>query len=110
MGSGSGAGSSASTSGASTSLVGRWVSDPTLSQLGRIVHTYDFAADGTYAASFEFVDAKLPAMTSKGTYDTKLRALHAEGKAPGAGMSYAFDGDVLVLTEGNKDSYRLKRR
>lgn len=102
-------GSGPSSASAPTPVVGHWTSDPTLSQLGRIVHTYDFAPDGTFAASFEFVDAKIPAMTSKGTYDTATRTLHAEGKSAGTDMTYAFDGDVLVLTERNKDSYRLKR-
>jgi hypothetical protein len=94
--------------GATPGVVGTWTSDPSPSQLGRAVHRYDIRADGTYHASLRLVDAGLPPMEVSGTWDAGRRVLH--GAKPGDEMTYAFEGEVLVLREKNGDSYRLKRQ
>lgn len=94
------------------SLVGRWVSAPTPSQMGEIIHTYEFGADGRYSMSLEFVQARIPKMESAGTYDARdgtLR-LQREGKeTSSSSMRYAFEGNELVLRE-RSDTYRLRKR
>jgi hypothetical protein len=90
------------------SIVGRWVSKPTLSQLGEIVHAYEFRPDGSWHGSFDFVHVPIPAVTLDGTYGrTHVAVGGAREQQP---MSWTFDGAVLVLREANGDTYRLERR
>lgn len=103
-------GAAAGRPGEAGSIVGRWVSEPTLSQLGQIVHSYEFGADRTWRASFEFVQAKIPPVRLDGTYDVTSHTLRGNDKEKGTPMTWAFEGDVLVLTEPNGDAYRLRRR
>lgn len=89
-------------------IVGRWVSKPTLSQLGEIVHSFEFRPDGTWHGSFDFVQAPFPTVTVDGTYDAGARTFGSDRMKET--MTWTFDGAVLVLREANGDTYRLERR
>jgi hypothetical protein len=91
------------------SLVGEWETEPTLSQLGRIVTYYQFGDDGVFTCKMTFVDAKLPPMSRSGSYLVRGKTIDFTTEAKEATATLAFEDDMLVLSEG-RDVFRLKRK
>ncbi len=89
--------------------MGAWRTEPYLSQLGMSVMSIRFGEDGTHETSVELQQIPVPPMKAGGTYrvDGNRLALASNGKEER--WTWAWDGDVLVLTEPNGDTYRLLR-
>ncbi len=97
-------------------LVGSWVSEPTLSQIGECIVQYIFTTNDTFAASVVYLSApQLPNMTHSGTYSVAenrlLMVVHRQPSKYGYGTNsvlFVLKGDDLTLTNQN-EVFRLKR-
>ena len=122
---------------ASPSLVGTWVSEPTLSQLGHVVQTFTFESDGRVTMTGEFADMELAAkvdpeladaaglcnLKTAGRYEARDGTLRVAMERTFLGgkeldedepyeqtMTYRFEGEVLVLEDPDGETTRLRRR
>ena len=90
------------------SLVGTWRTESYMSQLGPTTMSCTFGADGRYAMEVTLAALPKSPMTAAGTWRLEGSRLRLEGKKAQT-WSMGWDGEVLVLTEKNGDSYRLSR-
>jgi hypothetical protein len=90
-------------------LVGSWTTDPTLTQLGTAVSSFEFRNDGKFSCSTDFKRSLIPTMNAAGTYVSDGKSIRTQINGKEDVATYVFEGEVLVLTLG-RDVFRLKRK
>ena len=91
-------------------LVGEWVSDPTLSQLGLITIEYSFKEDGKYTLSIDFINNDLPSESIKGIYKVEDSQIIMSADEKQVVAIYSFKDETLIIDEGNGKKFELKHK
>lgn len=92
------------------SIVGAWVTDEILSQLGPSKTHYTFMTNGIFTVKTEFTHGLIPTMAATGKYDIVRDKIVMSGPFKTNTAQYIFDNEVLIINEGRSKVFRLKRK
>ena len=91
------------------SVVGVWATDPTLSQLGKIVTHYEFDTNSTFKCWVDFQSFSMPKRVVTGKYRIEQDRVVMISNGKTNTSTIAFQNDILILKE-RRDVFKLKRK
>lgn len=96
------------------SIVGYWKTQNHKTQVGSAVFECRFGKDGSFHMVWSSLQTTLPPLAGKGTYVVAGDRIDVETESAGSpekrksSYTYTWDGDILLLSEGN-DTWRLHK-